>query len=143
MIRDLLEQSGGIEARFIVWWLAGNLKTGAGEKTVIAALAKAIALTRYQLQEGSQELKLQAEELEKSINHSYGVLPDYNLVIENLVANFLEDKKKDIKELRVESKVGVPILPMLSKSIKGFSEIAERFKDEEFACEYKYDGMRG
>ena len=106
-------------------------------------MAKAITLTRHELHEGSQELKLQAEELEESINQSNGVLPDYNLVIENLVVNFLGDKKKDIKELRVESKVGVPILPMLSKSIKGFLEIGERFKDEEFACEYKYDGMRG
>ena len=32
---------------------------------------------------------------------------------------------------------------MLSKSIKGYEEISERFKGLDFSCEYKYDGMRG
>lgn len=34
-------------------------------------------------------------------------------------------------------------MPMLSKSIKGFEEVIERFQNYQFTCEYKYDGMRG
>ncbi len=34
-------------------------------------------------------------------------------------------------------------MPMLSKSIKGFEEVIDRFKGLRFSCEYKYDGMRG
>jgi DNA ligase-1 len=40
-------------------------------------------------------------------------------------------------------KVGVPIMPMLSKSIKTYLEIEERFDQVPFTAEYKYDGMRG
>jgi ATP-dependent DNA ligase len=32
------------ESKFIVRWLVGNLKTGAGDKTILTALAKAIVL---------------------------------------------------------------------------------------------------
>jgi DNA ligase-1 len=32
---------------------------------------------------------------------------------------------------------------MLSKSIKSFDEIAERFNGVKFTSEYKYDGIRG
>lgn len=44
---------------------------------------------------------------------------------------------------QIQSKVGIPIKPMLSKSIKGINELLERFNGINFTCEYKYDGMRG
>lgn len=37
---------------------------------------------------------------------------------------------------------GVPVGPMLAKSIKKVSEIADKFQNMEFTCEYKYDGER-
>jgi len=42
IVRELLEE-GGLSRRYVARWLAGNLKTGVGEKTVMAGLARAIA----------------------------------------------------------------------------------------------------
>lgn len=41
----LLQEANNEEAKYIVRWLEKNLKTGAAEKTVIAALARAITYT--------------------------------------------------------------------------------------------------
>jgi DNA ligase-1 len=48
----------------------------------------------------------------------------------------------DFKQ-KISPQIGVPIMPMLSKSIKGFDEVIDRFKSIKFTCDYKYDGMRG
>mmetsp|Transcript_57697 Transcript_57697/g.79204 ORF Transcript_57697/g.79204 Transcript_57697/m.79204 type:complete len:127 (-) Transcript_57697:389-769(-) len=44
-IIKILQDASNDEAKYIVRWLQKNLKTGAAEKTVIAALARAIAYT--------------------------------------------------------------------------------------------------
>lgn len=44
-IVKVLQDASNDEAKYIVRWLQKNLKTGAAEKTVIAALARAIAYT--------------------------------------------------------------------------------------------------
>jgi ATP-dependent DNA ligase len=43
-IEKLLKLSSPEEAKFIIRWLVGNLKTGAGEKTLISALSRALAV---------------------------------------------------------------------------------------------------
>lgn len=44
-IVKLLQDASNDEAKYIVRWLQKNLKTGAAEKTIISALARAIAYT--------------------------------------------------------------------------------------------------
>ena len=38
--------------------------------------------------------------------------------------------------------LGIPCEPMLSASAKSVSEIINRYRDIEYTCEYKYDGIR-
>ena len=44
IVVDLLTLATPEESKYIVRWLVGNLKTGAGDKTILTALAKAIVL---------------------------------------------------------------------------------------------------
>ncbi len=37
---------------------------------------------------------------------------------------------------------GVPVKPMLAKATTGISEVLDKFSEQEFTCEYKYDGER-
>lgn len=45
MIVKLLQDGDNEEAKYIVRWLQKNLKTGAAEKTMISALARAVVYT--------------------------------------------------------------------------------------------------
>ena len=49
IIVNLLSKASPAEAKFIIRWLVGNLKTGAGEKTIISALARALVFNNFQM----------------------------------------------------------------------------------------------
>lgn len=111
------------EALTIVRWLVGNLKTGAGEKTVIGGLSRGLIM--FLKPELPIELiEIDSQKIEGLINEAYNIAPNYEEIIRQILAN--PENMYQIKE-HCSLKVGIPIKPMLSKSIKGFDEILERF----------------
>jgi ATP-dependent DNA ligase len=43
IVVKLLQKASSLEAKYIVRWLQGNLRTGVAEKTAISSLSRAIA----------------------------------------------------------------------------------------------------
>ena len=73
----------------------------------------------------------------KIVKQVYSVIPVYDLIIPALLTGGVWNLPKTCSFTP-----GVPIRPMLAKPTKGVSEIADKFQDTEFSCEYKYDGER-
>ncbi|KAF5842835.1 hypothetical protein DUNSADRAFT_4719 [Dunaliella salina] len=81
-----------------------------------------------------------AERLERAaqtVKQVYSECPSYDELIPALLKHGLWDLPQHCK-----FKPSVPIKPMLAKPTNGISEVLEKFKDQEFTCEYKYDGER-
>jgi len=139
------------EAKFIVRWMERNLKVGVGEQTIIAALARAVCITPFNLSYDSPELNQQARasnssleeqiaKAEADIKRAISEHPDYDHIMEALKK--IGSNTERLKEL-CYIYPGIPVKPMLAKPTKGVKIILERFKNIEFTCEYKYDGFRG
>ena len=144
----LLQDSSNDEAKYIVRFLQKTLKTGAAEKTVITALARAIVYTppnkagvlNQKKKIGDEEFFKLCDEVEHSIKQAICEFPNYGKVIEALMVCGDEHARlKDSCFIRV----GIPVKPMLAKPTKGVHIVLERFEGIEFTCEYKYDGFRG
>lgn len=143
----LLQDATNDEAKYIVRFLQKTLKTGAAEKTVIVALARAIAYTPPNKKIINQKKKLGDEkffelsdQIEMSIKQAVCEYPDYGHII-NVLQRIGDDHELLKEDCHI--KVGIPVKPMLAKPTKGVSIILQRFEGIEFTCEYKYDGFRG
>ena len=152
LIFKMLQESESEEAKYIVRWLQKNLKTGAAEKTVISALARAIVYTPPNLI-GTKEQVLNAKrklgesdfaesvaKVEFGIKEAACEFPNYGAIVERLI-----EVGPDMEQLRktCHMRVGIPLKPMLAKPTKGVAIILKRFENIAFTCEYKYDGFRG
>uniref|UniRef100_A0A8C9VM54 DNA ligase n=1 Tax=Scleropages formosus TaxID=113540 RepID=A0A8C9VM54_SCLFO len=148
IIKGLFVACRHSEARYIVRSLAGKLRIGLAEQSVLAALAQAVCLTPP-----GQEFPLQVIDAGKSMSsetrrtwlekktlilkQTYCEMPSYDVIVPVLL-------KEGIDELPQHCKLtpGVPLRPMLAHPTKGVSEVMKRFDEAAFTCEYKYDGER-
>jgi DNA ligase-1 len=64
-------------------------------------------------------------------------LPSYEVIIPAMLEHGIMNLADNCK-----LQPGVPLKPMLAKPTKSITEVLDRFENQTFTCEYKYDGER-
>ncbi|XP_047352735.1 DNA ligase 1 isoform X1 [Vespa velutina] len=136
------------EARYFIRSLAGKLRVGLAEQSLLQALALACTKTPpeqnypFEILDVSKNMsrenfKQKYDEIALVIKTTYCECPNYDLIIPVLL-------KEGVQSLPEKCKItpGVPIKPMLAHPTKGVQEVLTRFEGLKFTCEWKYDGER-
>merc|ERR1712088_114911 len=147
-IQSLLVACRGSEARYLIRTLAGKLRIGMAEQSVLQALAQAAVQTplcqdyppeihtAFKSVDGDKFKELLGKESLK-LKTAYCECPSYDLLIPALLEGGV-DSLSDTCKLTP----GIPLKPMLAHPTKGVQEVLTRFENCEFTCEWKYDGER-
>ncbi|XP_057321469.1 DNA ligase 1 isoform X2 [Microplitis mediator] len=136
------------EARYLIRSLAGKLRIGLAEQSVLQALALACAMTppnqEYPPEILDASKKISSDEFKKKyeaialiIKTTYCECPNYGMIIPVIL-------KDGVEALPDKCKLtpGIPLKPMLAHPTKGVQEVLKRFDGLKFTCEWKYDGER-
>uniref|UniRef100_A0A2S2NAI6 DNA ligase n=2 Tax=Schizaphis graminum TaxID=13262 RepID=A0A2S2NAI6_SCHGA len=136
------------EARFLMRSLAGKLRIGLAEQSVLQALGLACTMTpppQDFLSKTLNTAKNMSEEKFKKmydantliIKTTYCESPNLDLIIPIIL-------KVGVSALPENCKLtpGIPLKPMLAHPTKGVHEVLSRFDGLKFTCEWKYDGER-
>ncbi|KAI8634777.1 ATP-dependent DNA ligase [Xylariaceae sp. FL1651] len=134
---DISKDKGGpSEAKYLVRFLEGKLRLGLAEKTVLVSIAQAV-IAHEADKNGKVPSPTQVEEAEALLKSVYSELPSWDIIIPAMVKNGIMNLKDTCK-----LQPGVPLKPMLAKPTKAITEVLDRFENQTFTCEYKYDGER-
>lgn len=68
---------------------------------------------------------------------AFSNLPSYDVIIPAMLEHGIFNLRDNCK-----LQPGVPLKPMLAKPTKAITEVLDRFENQTFTCEYKYDGER-
>ncbi|KAL6760310.1 ATP-dependent DNA ligase [Haematococcus lacustris] len=141
MVVKLLAASKGNEAGYIIRSLQAKLRIGLAEQSVLTALAHAVLLHREGTglgkKDGGVGLADRLERSAQAVKAAYSECPSYDEVVPALLSYGPWELSQ-----HCHFKPSVPVKPMLAKPTTGVGEVLEKFKDQEFTCEYKYDGER-
>ncbi|MCJ2556770.1 MAG: ATP-dependent DNA ligase [Candidatus Thermoplasmatota archaeon] len=118
LLAELLHDSTQLEAKYIVKSVAGSMRIGIADLTMIDALAVAFA----------------TKERRDEIERAYNVWSDLGRVAKLLA----EEGEAGLDKVHLE--LGTPIRAMLCERLSSLDEIFEKLG--ECAFEYKYDGLR-
>nr|XP_040233716.2 DNA ligase 1 isoform X1 [Anopheles coluzzii] len=134
------------ESRYIIRSLAGKLRIGVAEQSLLQALAQACALTPPHADppvvnalagESEARVKARVDEVALALKTVYCQCPNYNRIVPVL----LEHGVQRLSE-HCPMEPGTPLKPMLAHPTKGVQEVLQRFDGIDFTCEWKYDGER-
>lgn len=119
ILANLLHDSGPLEARYLCRTVTGRMRVGAGDMTILDALAIAFAD------------KTERPEIERAFN----VTCDIGLVAETIAEGGMEA----IRNIHVS--IGSPVKVMLAERMPSIFQVVEKMGGR-CAMEYKYDGIR-
>ncbi|XP_065085378.1 DNA ligase 1 isoform X2 [Ochlerotatus camptorhynchus] len=137
------------EARFIIRSLAGKLRIGLAEQSLLQALAQACAMTPPNQKDAKEPIinalskcneasaKAKADEITLILKTVYCHCPNYNQIVPVLLEHGINHLLEKCPMMP-----GTPLKPMLAHPTKGVQEVLERFEGIDFTCEWKYDGER-
>lgn len=118
LLTDLLNSASQLEGKFIVRFVAGQLRLGIGDPTVLDALSIA---------------KIGDKSLRNELERAYNLCDDLGLIVKT----FLESQE-EIKNFHIE--LFKPIRPALAERLATPEDIIERIG--ECGIEFKFDGFR-
>ncbi|EFX03223.1 DNA ligase [Grosmannia clavigera kw1407] len=136
------DKGGASEAKYLVRFLEGKLRLGLAEKTVLVSLAQAVMHHEAQTagRADGKETQASASELEQAeamLKTVYSELPSYDIIVPAMLEHGIMQLRK-----HCQLRPGIPLKPMLAKPTKAITEVLDRFENQTFTCEYKYDGER-
>ena len=148
LIQSMLVACRGSEARYLIRSLAGKLRIGMAEQSVLMALAQATVQTPLNQEyppeihtvfksTDNEKFKEVLKKEDLKLKTAYCQCPSYDLLIPALLKDGV-DRVGDTCKLTP----GIPLKPMLAHPTKGVQEVLTRFDNCEFTCEWKYDGER-
>ena len=128
--------------------LAGKLRIGLAEQSVLQALAQACVQTppgqeypppKHTVHKNSEGEKFKEELSRESLKlkTAYCECPSYDILLPALLEAGIEGLSA-----RCRLTPGIPLKPMLAHPTKGVQEVLTRFENCRFTCEWKYDGER-
>ncbi|KAI9209046.1 ATP-dependent DNA ligase [Polychytrium aggregatum] len=138
LIRKMLVACRENEAKYIIRSLAGTLRIGLAEQTVLQSLARAFVLNDSETRKMSKD-KLENELASATaiVKQVYTELPTYDQIVPALLEHGVHHLPEHCKLTP-----GIPLKPMLAHPTKSLTEVLDRFENMTFSCEYKYDGER-
>lgn len=128
-VQGLLVACSPKEARYLFRLLAGKLRIGLAEQSVLIALGEA--------DKQFHNLPVELESPGNLVKAAFHTAPNYEL----LVPALLQHSVLHVHEY-CKMTPGVPVKPMLAFPTKSMSQVLDRFENVPFTCEFKYDGER-